>query len=415
MADQPTAISLFSGAGGLDLGIEAAGFRLAAAVEADSDCVTTLRANRGWPVLADYIQSISSGELLDAAGLKAGEADLVIGGPPCQPFSKCGYWATGDTQRLDDARADTVEAFLRVVRDCRPRAFLMENVTGMAYSGKDEGLHLIRQALGDINRTHGTAYDVEVLILNAADYGVPQTRERVFLVGSRDGRMLGSLERTHARPSDEDGQPSLGLDVGVERWRTAWDALADVAPDESDSELQPRGKWADLLPAIPEGRNYLYHTDRGEGLPLFGWRRRFWNFLLKLAKDRPSWTLTAQPGPATGPFHWRNRRLAMRELCRLQTFPDDFVVKGNLAQVQKQLGNAVPAALAEHIALAMRARLFDERIESVAASLVPAARSDCPAPEPVAAVPERMHHLINSDTSHPGTGAGRRASQTAIN
>ena len=86
-----------------------------------------------------------------------------------------------------------------------------------------------------------------------------------------------------------------------------------------------------LLPTIPEGQNYLWHTERGGGEPLFGWRRRYWSFLLKLAKDLPSWTIQAQPGPATGPFHWDNRRLSVREMARMQTFPDNVVIKGEYA------------------------------------------------------------------------------------
>ncbi len=394
--------------------MEAAGFRVGSAVESDADCVETLRANRNWPVFPQYIQEVSSRALLEAAGLSPEEPDLLFGGPPCQPFSKCGYWASGDTRRLDDPRADTVEAFLRVLRDTRPRAFLMENVAGLAYSGKDEGLRLIRRALDDINAEHGTRYGVEVLVLNAADFGVPQTRERVFLIGSRDGRTFGELPPTHRPPPDLARQRDLGLEDELPFWRTAWDALGDLETDGGDPELQPRGKWADLLPAIPEGQNYLYHTERGEGLPLFGWRRRFWNFLLKIAKDRPSWTLTAQPGPATGPFHWSSRRLSMRELCRLQTFPDDFVVQGDINSVQKQLGNAVPSALAEKLGLEIRARLFDdETARDREPTLIPPARDDCPPPEPVAPVPDKYRHLLNSDSAHPGTGRGRRAGQAA--
>ena len=123
-------------------------------------------------------------------------------------------------------------------------------------------------------------------------------------------------------------------------------------PEEED--LTVRGKWADLLPSIPEGSNYLHHTDRGEGMPLFGWRRRYWTFLLKLAKNRPSWTIQAQPGPAVGPFHWSNRRLSVRELSRLQTFPDDVNIVGGKGSAQKQLGNAVPSLLAEVIGRAIR-------------------------------------------------------------
>ena len=111
--------------------------------------------------------------------------------------------------------------------------------------------------------------------------------------------------------------------------RTTWDALADIEPNPGE-DLALRGKWGDLLASIPEGNNYLWHTDRGGGKPLFGWRRRYWSFLLKLAKSRPSWTIQAQPGPAIGPFHWANRRLSMRELCRLQTFPDDVFIVGTV-------------------------------------------------------------------------------------
>src|SRR3712207_2104614 len=107
------------------------------------------------------------------------------------------------------------------------------------------------------------------------------------------------------------------------------------------------GKWADLMPSIPEGRNYLWHTSRSGGLPLFGWRTRYWNFLLKLAKDQPSWTIQAQPGPATGPFHWESRKLSAAELGRLQTFPDGLVYGCTRAGVQRLAGNAVPSALAE--------------------------------------------------------------------
>src|SRR6185312_12245754 len=118
-------------------------------------------------------------------------------------------------------------------------------------------------------------------------------------------------------------------------------------PAAAGAEHQLRGKWADLLPSIPPGMNYLWHTDRGGGEPLFGWRRRYWSFLLKLAPDQPSWTIQAQPGPATGPFHWDNRRLTGREMARLQTFPDDIQITGSLADAQRQIGNAVPSLLAE--------------------------------------------------------------------
>lgn len=170
-----------------------------------------------------------------------------------------------------------------------------------------------------------------------------------------------------------------------------------------------RGKWADLLPSIPEGQNYLWHTDRGGGLPLFGWRRRYWTFLLKLAKNRPSWTIQAQPGPAVGPFHWNNRRLSMRELARLQTFPDDVVISGKHASVHKQLGNAVPSLLAEVIGREIRRQLFGEKRVSQTPKLLPPDRGTAPAGENVHTVPRRFRQLMGEHSAHPGTGKGNRA------
>ncbi len=370
--------------------------------------MATLRANRDWPVIDRSIDEVTSVDLLRTAGLEPGEADILIGGPPCQPFSKAGYWASGDARRLDDPRADTVAAYLRVLRDTRPRAFLMENVAGLAFKGKDEGLRLIQSTLESINRTRGTAYQASLLMLNAADFGVPQARERVFLIGARDGTSFGAIAPTHADPSCTRSQGELDLDL-AEPYHTAWDALWDLEDDDSP-ELRLRGKWADLLPSVPEGSNYLFFTDRGAGPQLFGWRRRFWNFLLKLAKDQPSWTLTAQPGPATGPFHWKSRRLSVRELCRLQTMPDDYGVLGSLSSVQRQVGNAVPSALAELLGLAIRQRILgDSSLSSVTPSLLPKRQRQIPPPEPVAPVPSKYLQLAGAHSPHPGTGKGHGA------
>lgn len=388
--------------------MEAAGFDTRVAVEMDSDCAATLRANRDWPLFDDPIGDVPSSELLARAGLHIGEADILIGGPPCQPFSKCGYWATGDARRLDDPRANTVEAFLRVLKDTQPRVYLMENVAGLAFSGKSEGLHLIEKTIGAINEDKGTQYGVELRVLNAVDFGVPQSRERAFLIGARNGSRFGDLIPTH-RPAIKNGQSiELSFDDNPQTQRTAWDALWDL--DDDEPELEMRGKWADLLPSIPEGENYLFHTERGGGKPLFGWRRRYWNFLLKLAKNQPSWTLTAQPGPATGPFHWKSRRLSARELCRLQTIPDDFRVLGSLSAVQRQVGNAVPSALAEKMGLEIRHRLLGEKVaRQLSPSLIPPKRNDTPAPEAVKRIAKKYLGLVGDHEEHPGTGKGYRA------
>src|SRR5271165_6430745 len=146
---KPKLISLYSGAGGLDYGFDAAGFSTGVAVEMDHDCCETMRQSRPrWSVIERSIFEVPTDEMLEACGARAGEVDLLIGGPPCQPFSKAGYWARGDSRRLDDPRADTLSAYLRVVEEAQPRAFLLENVEGLAYSGKDEGLRLLLDEIG---------------------------------------------------------------------------------------------------------------------------------------------------------------------------------------------------------------------------------------------------------------------------
>jgi len=412
------AISLFTGAGGLDLGLEAAGFDLAVAVELDREAVATLRANRDWNVIDRDIHAVSTAELLREAGLREGEADLLCGGPPCQPFSKSGYWHRGDAARLNDPRAATLGAFLRVLREALPRAFLLENVPGLAYSAKDEGLLLLRDSIARINATTGAAYSLSATLVNAAEYGIPQTRERVFIVGHREGKAFRFPSPTHGRPQRADMagvagcQPCLPVLSELRPPTTAWDAIGHLESDD-DPALAPRGKWAQLLPSIPEGSNYLFHTDRGAGLPLFGWRRHYWSMLLKLSKRRPSWTLTARPGPAIGPFHWRSRRLSSAELCALQTFPRGYLVLGDAIAAHRQLGNAVPSALAEAAGLAIRRQLFGDLdlSETPRLTLLPAPASNTPPPEETAPVPPEYLHLVGAHSAHPGTGKGYGAAK----
>ncbi len=401
----PKVISLFSGAGGLDYGLEAAGFQFGAGVEMDADCVATIFESRpNWPVVCASVFDIPTADLLRRGGLRRGQVDLVAGGPPCQPFSKAGYWARGDARRLSDPRSDTLGAFLRVVREALPKVVLLENVEGLKYAGKDEGLQLLLAELEAINKAEGTAYRPVVQVLNAADFGVPQLRERVFVVAHREGRSFRFPAPTHA----PGGETRRLLTAATEPYRTAWDAIGGDSLVSPNEDLRIRGKWAELLPSIPEGANYLHHTDRGEGLPLFGWRRRYWTFLLKLAKNKPSWTIQAQPGPAVGPFHWSNRRLSVRELCRLQTFPDDVNIVGERGSAQKQLGNAVPSLLAEVVGRAIREQLLGHSIKGPL-KLLPARRLPVPAPERPTRVPRKYRHLQGDHSPHPGTGLGRAA------
>jgi DNA (cytosine-5)-methyltransferase 1 len=358
-------------------------------------------------VIERDIHQVSSEEILRAAKLEPGQADALIGGPPCQPFSKSGYWARGDAMRLDDPRADTLSAYLRVLREAQPKVLLLENVYGIAYRGKSEGLDRILAGIDQINRETGTSYRPAWQVIDAASYGVPQHRERVLIVASRDGKAFKFPKVTHGDPAD----PLLGADL--EPYRTSWDALGDLPERPNDPALKMGGKWADLLPSIPEGENYLWHTPRGGGEPLFGWRTRYWSFLLKLAKGRPSWTIQAQPGPATGPFHWTNRRLSVGELCRLQTFPKGLRFDCGRNDVQRMLGNAVPSLVAEVVAREISTQLLSKPVKKRNLQLLPPRRKSTPPPELVAQVPLSYLSLVGNHAEHPGEGLGNRAKARA--
>jgi len=271
-------LSLFTGAGGLDLGLEAAGFKPVLCVESDEDARATLRRNRpAWRLSEPGdIHQLPCAEILRQARLKPRQLTLLAGGPPCQPFSQSMYWTTGDAPRLKDPRARTLSAYLEVVRATLPKLLLLENVKGLAFEGKDEGIKLLERGLRTINREHSTSYVPQIIPLNAANYGVPQFRERIFVVAHIDGQQFKTPDETH------------GAEPGREPFLTAWDAIGDLDKEVWPDELNATGRWAELLPSIPEGRNYLWHTRRTEntgashssagghvsGLSCLSWQRR---------------------------------------------------------------------------------------------------------------------------------------------
>lgn len=402
-----TSISLFTGAGGLDLGLEAAGFTTLLCVEEDESARKTVSLNRPSWQLSDPgdIHELTPRKILAQAGARKGEVTVLAGGPPCQPFSKSGYWRSGDTARLRDPRARTLRAYLAMLESALPEVLLLENVAGLAYSGKSEGLRLLQQGIKKVNRARRTSYKLQVLHINSADYGVPQLRERVFLLAHRDGRCVDMPSPTHGDPE--------AINPDLEPYRTAWDAIGDLDTRTWPTELDPTGSYAGLLPSIPEGWNYLWHTRRGGGEPLFGWRKRYWSFLLKLAKSKPSWTIQAKPGPSTGPFHWRNRRLSIRELCRLQTIPDEYVISGTYPAAHRQAGNAVPPLIGELLGNTVRSQLLGHRPRR-RLSLLQDARPHCPRAQPSRAVPEEFLALRGEHSDHPGTGKGPGARRREV-
>lgn len=383
---EPSFISLFSGAGGMDVGLEEAGFRPLACYEVDSLARETLAANRPeWP-LADEgdVVAFASGSMPSDFGIEPGELDLVAGGPPCQPFSKAGQWTSSARLGMDDVRAQTIHALLDIFKNFRPKVLLLENVQGFV-SGKSAAIGEIRRVVSEVNRDFGTQYVVEYRIVNAADYGVPQNRVRAMVI-VHDGLSFSWPTETHR-----------------DKPTTAWDALS-LVPTESDLPAT-RGKWAGLLPSIPEGTNYQWLTSEGGGPALFGYRTRYWSFLLKLAKDKPSWTLPASPGPATGPFHWDNRPLTIAERMRIQTFPARWVLKGSYREQMRQVGNATPPLLAEVFGRAVRSALGLQPLGGEPHLAIASANTP-PAPTPPAPLPREFARFIGTYDAHRGTGKG---------
>jgi len=344
---KPIAISLFAGAGGLDLGVHAAGFTVAAANEYDPDAADTLEKNFGDHLQASVdrrnILEVPTKDLLRAAGLSSRQRPaLLIGGPPCTPFSKSGFWLDWKRDGLDPD-ASLLQEYTRILREAKPRAFILENVYALTFNNKASRPHFERL----LREIAEAGYDFEWGVLNAADHGVPQARPRLFIVGVPKGNKVpqlpdpshtGSWERRTIGAAD--GVPHLSTGKALEG------LLSEPEPEET-----VRGKYGHLLDEIPPGSNYLHYTEkRGHPDPLFEWRSRYWSFLLKLDPNKPSPTIQAQPGPNVGPFHWESRRLRVPELKRLFTFPDSFDFVGKRRSVQAQVGNSVPPLLGQRVA-----------------------------------------------------------------
>lgn len=341
--EKPVCISLFAGCGGLDFGIEQSGFRIAVATDADSTCGETHKLNfRKVPFVVGKIGGISTKELLDAGGLGKREVDLLIGGPPCPAFSKSRFYRTDKPRALHDpVAAETVGGYLRVLEEVRPRVFMLENVKGLAYGVHKEALEHILQTAKSLG------YSVQWVVVNTADFGVPQIRERCLVIGSLTGNV--SLPKpTHSKAPD---------DVNKRKpWVTAGGVLMDLDTEENSSDEGhfAGGQHHELLRGIPPGENYLHYTaERGYPNPIFKWRSRYWSFLLKLSPELPSWTIQARRSNNMGPFHWRSRILRIEEIKRLQTFPDKFILAGNIEAQWRQIGNAVPPVLAKQFGKAI--------------------------------------------------------------
>ena len=335
-------LSLFSGAGGLDIGFHKAGFDILACVEIEDAYCDTLEANVGTGKLfpAPLLVQPTDIRHFDASEFKGRGIECVIGGPPCQTFSAAGR-RSGGVLGTSDTRGQLFKSYCNVISVLRPKVFIFENVYGLPGANGGGPWREIRKAFSSIG------YQLNAEVIDSADYGVPQHRERLFLVGHRDGEFTFPLP-THG-PDSPSGHPLV----------TVLDAIANLQPPREKTHPGPGGLYGHLLPLVPKGLNYAFFTrEMGHPEPVFAWRSKFHDFLYKVDPDYPCRTIKARPGKFTGPFHWKNRHFTKEELKRLQTFPDDYELVGTPNRVLEQIGNSVPPRLAQVIATSVRQQIL---------------------------------------------------------
>ncbi len=333
------AISLFSGAGGLDVASFLAGVPVLSSTDFDDDCIETLKLNDLFgdtEIIKGDLHQIDSDVFGKIVREKHPDKFIIIGGAPCQPFSKAGYWVGNNTRKgINDPRATLVDEYLRVVTDLHPDGFVFENVESL--------LHPTNKVIVDrfIEIIEENGYKYKIVHANALDYGVSQKRKRIFIIGTTGEFKTPEPKKTHC-PPEECEKTGLLPYVNVGEVIKGFDGPEFFEPEE----VTKGGTYHTDLCEVPPGMNYKALTAwYGYKNPKFVADKRFWSFLLKLSPDMPSWTITAQPGPWVGPFHWDNRRLRVPEIAAIQTFPRGYKFYGNRRSVQKQIGNAVPALM----------------------------------------------------------------------
>lgn len=304
-------VSLFSGAGGLDFGFIKAGHQILWANDLYRDAVETYQKNIGNHIVCEDISKISTSDIPDC--------DIVIGGFPCQGFS------VANTKRhVDDERNVLYKQLLRVIRDKNPKFFLAENVKGILSIGKGKVFQMILDDFQSIG------YNVQYRVLNAADYGVPQTRLRVIIVGVRK-----DVHFEYKFPSPTNSKDGAN---GLPRWVSVSDALKDI-PDPDLPNNLPNHNYSKYKLSF---NGYIGHRP--------------------LNPDMPAPTVTARGDDKGGvvilPHPTAARRMSCRELATIQSFPLDYEFQGNRSSVYRQIGNAVPVLLG--YAVAKQFNLYEE-------------------------------------------------------
>lgn len=349
-------VSLFSGGGGLDLGFKSAGYKIIWAIDNNRNAVETYKANIGKHIICEDINRIDISQIP--------HADIVIGGPPCQSFSLAG------NRNVEDERGRLVWKYIHIIEEVEPKAFLFENVTGLLSARNSAGekiIDLLRTAFQEIG------YTIVMKTVNVADYGIPQRRKRVIIVGLKNGIEFEFPQITHnetgvglkkyisvsealgdlpAAISDEDGVVkylTAPVNEYQERMRTGNIVTEHFIPRMSEldqfiiSHVKPGGNYMDIPSEVNSSRIRRLQRDGGH-TTCYG----------RLLPNAPAYTINTyfnRPNVGCNIHYSVNRLITVREALRLQSFPDSYVIISTSKQGRNLIvGNAVPPLLAEIMA-----------------------------------------------------------------
>ena len=368
---RPKVISLFTCGMGMDIGFEKSGFDTVYTNDIARFACDTIKKNKDG-IICDHgdITNIPSSEILKKCNLKKGEVDVVIGGPPCQSFSTAGM-----RKGFDDKRGIALLEFIRVIHDVKPKFFVFENVPGLKSMSKKHIDFYERSSMDKSELSHDqkygslfeeiltqfsglSGYKIHWEILNAADYGVPQKRKRLVLIGSRvlDPKEIFNQIRKEATFAD----PSVAVEEKKKPWKTLRDGLSGLVDEEKErikfpswgkylKHIPPGGYWKDLPKNVrKEAMGRAADTDDPKRKGKQGGRTGFFR---RLSWDLPAPTLVTSPSQlGTCICHPdEDRPLTVKEYARLQGFPDSWEFVGSTSKKYRMIGEAVPVKLAEVI------------------------------------------------------------------
>ncbi len=349
-------VSLFSGAGGLDIGLERAGWDCLFATDIDHLAIATLRANRGNLIAARRrafehavleqgdIRDTTGAQILQKAGAVRGEVELLAGGPPCQSWSSAGH-----QKGFEDPRGQLVEDYLRIATQLDVRWLMFENVRGLLTARGPDGIP--GSALEKVRRSLlANGWQTHVELLNAADYGVAQRRVRLILFGYRAGDAPPMPHATHA--CDEQG-------LRGKNWISLGECLSNIRPPLNEEVIRPSGKMALELQHLPPGTGAKSPGKRETTRPGGHWGYKQGAFIADLCLPARTVTASAQQDWIRDPV-FGLRRLSPRECSAIQSFPPNWWFEGKRTDQYRLIGNAVPPLLAEHLGRSLREHVLSQ-------------------------------------------------------